>query len=233
MTAGTPADRAAWPRARVKFFIATALLACVGATFPGIAALPTDTDSDGIPDTADNCMMAFNPGQLDADQDGNGNICDADLDNSGLVSSADYVIMQSVLNKAAESSATAAAADLDGSGTVNSIDLLRLRIMIGSSPGPSGLASGVEQSTSGFALVSWLPPTRRTDGSVLTNLAGYQIRFGTRPGALDQTISLNNPGLSSYLVQGLTPGFWYFAVVAVDSKGIISSTSAIKYKQVS
>jgi len=224
---------AAWPRLDVKFFIATALLACAGASFPGIAALPTDTDGDAIPDTTDNCTLVFNPSQLDADGDGNGNICDADLDNSGIVNSSDYVMMQSVLNDSAGSSTTAAAADLDGNGTVNGIDLLRLRIMIGKPPGPSGLASAVEQSADGFALVSWLPPTSRTDDSVLRNLAGYQIRFGTRPGALDQTIQLTNPGLTSYLVDGLPPGFWYFAVVAVDSDGILSSQSAIKYKNVS
>jgi hypothetical protein len=212
--------------------MATALLACVGATFPGIAALPADTDNDGIPDATDNCTMVFNPTQLDADNDGNGNICDADLDNNGLVGSWDYAIMRSMLYRFAGYSATAASADLDGNGIVNNDDVLHLRIMIDSPPGPSGLGSGA-QSGSGSALVSWLPPTHRTDGSALTNLAGYEIRFGTLPGVLDQTIQLNSPGLTSYLVEGLAPGFWYFALVAVDSNGVTSSQSAIKYKEIS
>ena len=230
MMAGMPG--AAWPRRNVRFFISAALLACVGTAFPGIAALAADADNDGIEDTADNCTLIFNPEQLDADGDGNGNACDGDLDNNGVVNSTDYVIIQSLVSSSAESSATAAAADLDGNGTVNSIDVIRLRIMLGSPPGPSGLGSGA-QSGSGFAMISWLPPDRRTDGSVLTNLAGYEIRFGTRPGALDQKVQFKNPGVTSCLVQGLTPGFWYFAVLAVDSNGVASSQSAIRYKEIS
>jgi hypothetical protein len=35
-----------------------------------------DSDRDGIDDTLDNCVDTFNPGQLDADNDGVGNVCD-------------------------------------------------------------------------------------------------------------------------------------------------------------
>ena len=230
MMAGMPG--AAWPRRNVRFFISAALLACVGTAFPSIAALAADADNDGIADTADNCTLIFNPEQLDADGDGNGNACDGDLDNSGLVSSFDYVIILSVVGNSAGSSTTAAAADLDGNGAVSSFDVLRLRTMLGLPPGPSGLGSGA-QSGSGSALVAWLPPTHRTDGSALTNLAGYEIRFGNLPGALDHKVQLNNPGLTSYLVEGLTPGFWYFALVAVDSNGVTSSQSTIRYKEIS
>ncbi len=37
---------------------------------------PADTDSDGIPDSEDNCVMTYNPDQIDSDGDGIGDACD-------------------------------------------------------------------------------------------------------------------------------------------------------------
>jgi hypothetical protein len=230
MTAWKPAGLAAWLRVNIRFFMGTLLLAGTGAVCPGIAATPTDADGDGITVSADNCSNLANASQLDADRDGYGNLCDADLDNNGITNSFDSAILRSVLGRTAGSSATAAAADLDGNGSVNSWDGARLRASLGKQPGPSGLATIVPQ---GSATISWLPPTQRTDGSVLSNLAGYQIRFGTTAGALSNTIRLSNPGLTIYLVENLAPGTWYFAMVAVDSAGATSALSAIRSKTIS
>lgn len=49
----------------------------------------TDFDGDGIPDIRDNCRIVVNTDQRDTDQDGNGNLCDADLNNDGLANSLD------------------------------------------------------------------------------------------------------------------------------------------------
>jgi hypothetical protein len=90
----------------------------------------------------------------------------------------------------------------------------------------------VQPNTSGTALVSWLPPTQRTDGSPLSNLVGYRLYYGTRADALTQTISLSNGGLSSHMVEGLSTGTWYFAVVACDSGGQDSALSNIASKTI-
>ena len=98
-----------------------------------------DADADGAPNVTDNCTLVANPTQLDADTDGYGNICDADINNSGTVTTADFGLLRSVLGQAAVSSATAAAADLNGSGTVTTADFGLLRARLGTPPGPSGL----------------------------------------------------------------------------------------------
>ena len=89
----------------------------------------------------------------------------------------------------------------------------------------------VQPNTTGTALVAWLPPTQRTDGSSLSDLAGYRLYYGTRADSLPRTINLNN-GLSSYMVEGLETGTWYFAVVACDSAGRDSALSNVGSKTI-
>ena len=104
------------------------------------ATVVPDTDGDGISDNLDNCTLVPNPTQLDANADGYGNICDADINNSGTVTSSDFGLLRSVLGQAIGASATAAAADMNGSGTVTSSDFGLLRARLGTVVGPSGLA---------------------------------------------------------------------------------------------
>ncbi|MEQ1801966.1 MAG: dockerin type I domain-containing protein [Gammaproteobacteria bacterium] len=104
----------------------------------GVVVAP-DSDADGLPDPLDNCTLSPNASQLDADGDGYGNICDADLNNSGQVTAADFAILRSVIGQGAGANATAAKADLNGSGGVTAADYAILRARIGTAPGPSGL----------------------------------------------------------------------------------------------
>ena len=109
-----------------------------------------DTDGDGVVDGNDNCTLVANaqagnvPGtsiplyQLDSDHDGYGNLCDADLNNSGLVTTADFAMLRSVLSELASYNALSAAADMNGSGTVTATDFGLLRARLNTPPGPSG-----------------------------------------------------------------------------------------------
>lgn len=81
-------------------------------------------------------------------------------------------------------------------------------------------------NNNGTALLSWTPPTENTDGSSLTDLAGYKIRYGTSPGSYSDTITINNPGLTSYLVENLASADWYFVMTSFNSTGIESSYSS-------
>ena len=75
----------------------------------------------------------------------------------------------------------------------------------------------------GSALVSWEAPTTNEDGSNVTDLAGYRILYGLQPGQWDYSVRLNNAGLTSYLVDGLAAGTWYFTVTAFDTAGNYSA----------
>jgi len=87
-------------------------------------------------------------------------------------------------------------------------------------------------STTGSATLSWQPPTENADGSPLTNLAGYMIRYGTRSDALTLELKIGNPGITSAMIEGLTPATWYFTVSAYTSTGVESMPSAVGSKTV-
>jgi parallel beta-helix repeat protein len=91
-----------------------------------------DTDGDGILDSLDNCTEIANPDQHDSNNDGFGNICDADLDNNGFVSFADLNLFRLAFGT------NNSDADLDGNGSVSFNDLNIFRALFGKAPGPKG-----------------------------------------------------------------------------------------------
>jgi hypothetical protein len=88
------------------------------------------------------------------------------------------------------------------------------------------------QPSNGSATLSWMPPTENTDGTALTNLAGFRIQYGSSPSALTQTVQIANPGLATYVVSGLSSGSWYFAVRAYSSSGAESANSSVVSKTI-
>ena len=85
---------------------------------------------------------------------------------------------------------------------------------------------------SGSATLSWTPPTTNTDGSPLTNLAGYRVHWGTAVGNYPSSVRLDNPGLASYVVENLAPGTYYFVVTALNSAGAESQFSNVASKTI-
>ena len=108
-------------------------------------------------------------------------------------------------------------------------------IVIGVSDGAASASLGafsisVQAVASGSATLSWQPPTTNSDGSPLTNLAGYRVYWGTTPGSYASSATVTNPGITSYVVESLTPNTYYFAVKAINTTGVESvfSNSASK-----
>jgi len=81
--------------------------------------------------------------------------------------------------------------------------------------------------STGSATLDWTPPTTNSDGSALTNLAGYTVYYGTSPDSLTQSVKVSNPGLTAYTLSNLTSGTWYFAVTSYSSTGVESTRSGV------
>ena len=62
----------------------------------------------------------------------------------------------------------------------------------------------------GSAELTWTAPTQNEDGTPLTNLAGYKIRYGSSYGALNQVVDVPNPGITSAVDRG--PGRRYLVL---------------------
>jgi hypothetical protein len=77
----------------------------------------------------------------------------------------------------------------------------------------------VQAVATGSATLTWLPPTTNTNGTPLTNLAGFKVYWGTSPGNYTSSVTVMNPGLATYVVGSLTPNTYYFTVTALNSSG--------------
>jgi hypothetical protein len=85
----------------------------------------------------------------------------------------------------------------------------------------------VNQMSAGNVALDWTAPTENIDGSALTNLAGYNVHYGTSPDKLTQVDKLANPGLTSYVVDNLSAGKWYFAISSYTANGTESFNSGV------
>lgn len=84
----------------------------------------------------------------------------------------------------------------------------------------------IEVPTSHDAVISWDAPTENTDGSQLTDLAGFSIRYGTNPDILDSIIDIHDKDASAYTIEGLEiDDTYFFCVGAYTSNDIESDCS--------
>ncbi len=73
--------------------------------------------------------------------------------------------------------------------------------------------------------LSWEPPTENADGTRLKDLTGYRVHYGPASKAYSDTIQVSNPGITTYVVENLNTGKYYFAVTAFNAAGQESSFS--------
>lgn len=80
-------------------------------------------------------------------------------------------------------------------------------------------------ATTGSAVLQLTAPTQNTDGSALTDLAGFRIYYGNSPSSLTQLAQLPGTALMSYTASNLSSGTWYFAATAYTTVGTVSAMS--------
>ena len=124
---------------------------------------------------------------------------------------------------AAANEGTTAGITITGSNGSSSASIGPFEIVVNAPP--------VSPAT-GSATLSWTAPTENTDGSPLTDLAGYHIYYGTSAGAWTSTITILSATETSYVVSSLASGTYYFAIVAFNSEGIDSADSNVGSKTI-
>ena len=110
------------------------------------ALLGDDIDGDGVPNASDNCLDLPNANQRDTAGDGYGNLCDADLNNNGIVTTSWGVTTPpSARGDLEQIQVTAGSAgyvshqDLDGDNDVDADDVGIAQYWLFLPPGRSGL----------------------------------------------------------------------------------------------
>ena len=91
--------------------------------------------------------------------------------------------------------------------------------------GPFSIEVLDEGAGSVSVTVSWTPPQRNSDGSVLTDLAGYRIYWGKSSGNYPNSVRIDNPSVTRYVVENLETGTYEFTTTAVNRKGVESRFS--------
>jgi hypothetical protein len=135
----------------------------------------------------------------------------------------------SIANKPAWASFSATTGQLSGTPSSASVGTYA-NVVISVSDGKASaslpaFAIAVNAVSIGGVTLSWTAPSQNTDGSALTDLAGYRIYYGTSTAALTQMIQVSGVGVSSYVIENLAPSTYYFAVRAYTSGGAESTNS--------
>jgi Fibronectin type III domain len=118
-------------------------------------------------------------------------------------------------------------------GTTGGITITGTNGSTSASIGPfTILVKAPASTTTGSAALTWTAPTENTDGTPITGLGGYHIYYGTSASAMTTTITVADATETSYVVGGLAPGTYYFAVVAYNSAGMDSPESNVGSKTI-
>lgn len=90
----------------------------------------------------------------------------------------------------------------------------------------------VNQASNGTATLDWTSVTQNTNGTALTNLAGYHVHYGTSAGNMNQTVQIANPTVTAYVITNLSSGTWYFGVTAYTTNGTEGDMSNVGSKTI-
>lgn len=90
--------------------------------------------------------------------------------------------------------------------------------------GASGTAVAMVTITVESAALAWQPPEQNTNGSAITDLAGYNLYYGTESGAYTQMRPVRDPSQTA-LELPVESGTYYLAMTAYDLSGNESELS--------
>lgn len=72
----------------------------------------------------------------------------------------------------------------------------------------------------------WIAPTQNVDDTLLVDLAGYRLYYGTIPGGpYGNNVQIPDPYATTYTIVPLAENTWYFVLTAYNSLGLESDYS--------
>lgn len=113
-----------------------------------------------------------------------------------------------------------------GANDVGTYTDIRIRVSDGSDEAAlPAFDIAVKPCSYGSFTLSWQAPFENTDGTPLEDLDGFNIYWGESPENYSNLMTIENEGLTSYFIDGLEAGTYYFAVAAFNSWGKESEIS--------
>ena len=142
----------------------------------------------------------------------------------------------SIENKPAWASFSSGTGKLSGQPTLGDVGVYQnIRISVSDGTDSASLQSvaiSVDQTGSLSTTLSWTAPTENASGSPLTDLAGYKLYWGTGSGVYTNSVTINNPSISTYVVDNLAPGRYEFVATSFNSAGEESAYSNPAWKEI-
>ena len=89
----------------------------------------------------------------------------------------------------------------------------------------------VVQNADGSITLSWTAPTQNEDGSAV-DLTAYKFYYGTSPGSYSNQVRINSPGMTTYVLENLTPATYFVVATAISTNGAESAFSNEASKQI-
>ena len=185
-----------------------------GEGISGANTEPTPTNSapviSGNPTTAVNIgdLYSFVPNASDADGDS---------------------LTFSIANMPAWASFSAGSGELSGQPTLGDVGVYQnIRISVSDGTATASLPSfaiSVDQTGTLSTTLSWTAPTENEDGTLLEDLAGYKLYWGTTSGVYTNSVTIDNAGITTYVVDNLAPGTYEFVATAFNRSGVESRYS--------
>jgi len=92
--------------------------------------------------------------------------------------------------------------------------------------------AGSGSSNTGTATLDWSAPTQNTNGTALTDLAGYHLHYGTSASNLSASVQIPSAAVRTYTLKNLAPATYYFAIAAYTRTGLQGALSRVVSKTV-
>lgn len=84
----------------------------------------------------------------------------------------------------------------------------------------------------GSTRLTWQPPAANTDGTPLTDLASFRAHYGRTQGTYPNSVAIASASATSYTVDNLAAGSWYFVLTALNQAGTESQFSNVASKTI-